>query len=99
MVTPALLVEADALGPPGAPAALRDVRVAIAPGERVALLGGNGAGKTTLLRVAMGLLPAPGARVEVHGKRVDGPGAAVRAGAGLLFQNPADQLLGPTVLE
>jgi cobalt/nickel transport system ATP-binding protein len=99
VVTPALLVEADALGPRGAPPALRGVRLAIAPGERVALLGGNGAGKTTLLRVAMGLLPAPGARVEVHGQRVDGPAAAVRAGAGMLFQNPADQLLGPTVLE
>ncbi|MFL5274408.1 MAG: hypothetical protein ACJ79E_20320, partial [Anaeromyxobacteraceae bacterium] len=37
--------------------------------------------------------------VEVHGRRVDGPSAAVRAGAGMLFQNPADQLLGPTVLE
>lgn len=98
MVAPALIVEAEALGPAGAPPALRDVRIALAPGERVALLGGNGAGKTSLLRAAMGLAPVRG-RVEVGGRPVRGPADAVAAGAGLLFQEPADQLLAPTVLE
>ena len=35
--------------------ALRDIRLAVHEGERLALLGPNGAGKSTLLRVVAGL--------------------------------------------
>ncbi len=97
-MSPALLVEAEGLGPEGAAPVLREVRIAVAPGERVALLGGNGAGKTSLLRAVMGLAPVRG-RVEVNGRPVRRPADAVAAGAGLLFQEPGDQLLAPTVLE
>src|ERR1700761_8710579 len=40
----------------GGVTALRDVSVAIEPGEIVTLIGANGAGKTTLLRTISGLL-------------------------------------------
>jgi energy-coupling factor transport system ATP-binding protein len=63
------------------PTLLRGVDLALAPGERVALMGRNGAGKSTLLRHAAGLMEPTRGRV-------------VRAGrVALLLQNPADYFL------
>ena len=44
---------------------LRDVSVAVHPGEFVGVIGANGAGKTTLLRVILGLLRADAGAVRV----------------------------------
>ena len=47
---------------------LRGVSVAIGTGESIGLLGRNGMGKTTLIRTLLGLTPASGGTVLVHGR-------------------------------
>jgi cobalt/nickel transport system ATP-binding protein len=97
---PALSLDCESIGYPGAAPALEHVTLTLQPGERVAVLGGNGAGKTALLKTLVGLLPARGGRVKIAGVDVRGePVRAVGAGAGLVFQNPDDQLFGATVWE
>ena len=54
----------------GGPPVLRDVTLALCPGEVLALLGPNGCGKSTLLRAAAGLQPLSGGEVLVDGTSV-----------------------------
>src|SRR5262249_36908265 len=51
----------------GARPIVRDVSIAVAPGELVAVVGPNGAGKTTLTRLVVGLLPPARGSVRVGG--------------------------------
>lgn len=53
----------------GAVKALTDICLAVAEGERVALLGHNGAGKSTLMKVILGLIPATSGEVRIAGDR------------------------------
>jgi cobalt/nickel transport system ATP-binding protein len=70
-------------------------------GQRMALVGPNGSGKTTLLHLIVGLLHPTAGSVEAFGQpRVtESDFFEVRARAGLLFQDPEDQLFCPTVAE
>jgi len=66
----------------GSVQALRDIRLTVHRGDRLALVGANGSGKTTLLRVLHGLVPCDGQRV-VHAL-VDGKPPLTA----MLFQRP-----------
>jgi cobalt/nickel transport system ATP-binding protein len=70
-------------------------------GERVALVGPNGAGKTTLFHLMVGLLRPQAGTIEAFGTKRESEKDfhEVRVRAGLLFQDPDDQLFCPTVAE
>jgi len=55
----------------GRPAALENVSFAIAPGERIALLGRPGAGKSTLLRCLGGLCRPDNGQILIDGLALD----------------------------
>ena len=46
---------------------LRDVSLAVRPGEFIGVLGPNGSGKTTLMRAVLGLCPPAAGTVRVFG--------------------------------
>lgn len=72
---------------------LRGVHFTLQPGEEVALVGHGGAGKSTLARLLAGLLVPTRGTVRVT-QSSGQPGRA-----GLVFQNPENQLVGLTVEE
>ena len=89
MKGPALAVEAVTKAY-GRHAAVDGVTFALAPGERLALLGHNGAGKTTLLKLALGLTRADGGTVTTLGCPPGSPGWTVaKREIGFLPENVA----------
>ena len=72
----------------GAFVALRDVTLAIEPGELVCFLGPSGCGKTTLLRIIAGLERQNAGLVRMAGRDVSGLPPAQR-NYGIVFQSYA----------
>ncbi|HET7836917.1 MAG TPA: ABC transporter ATP-binding protein [Variovorax sp.] len=67
---------------------LDGLSLAVAPGERVAMVGRNGVGKTTTLRAIMGLVPLAGGRIEFLGEDISrlSPHQRARRGLGYVPQ-------------
>ena len=80
--------------------ALNGVNIDVAKGEFLAILGANGSGKTTLLKHLNGLLKPTVGSIILDGKRLSEfkPSEVFRK-VGMVFQDPNDQLLAPSVEE
>lgn len=68
-------------------------------GELVALIGATGTGKTTLFRHILGLLKPDEGEVRVLGRDPYADFAALRHQVSAVFQNPDEQIVGPTVYD
>jgi len=80
---------------------LNGVDLTVREGDRIGLVGANGSGKTTLLHIVVGLLHPTDGEIEAFGRMrcEEKDFVEVRQRAGLLFQDPEDQLFCPTVAE
>ena len=78
---------------------LQDVTIRIPRGEFVAILGGNGSGKSTLAKHMNALLVPDHGNVTVlgHDTADEESTYVIRSQAGMVFQNPDDQLVASLV--
>lgn len=83
----------------GARKVLRDVNLRVRQGEFLCVLGGNGSGKSTLAKHVNALFTPDEGRVLVDGHDTADPACTylVRSTAGMVFQNPDDQLVASLV--
>ena len=76
--------------------AVDHVDCALAPGERLGLVGESGCGKSTLAKLLVGLIPLTSGEVLVHGERLHAlrgrPLRALRRRIQLIFQDPMNSL-------
>ena len=79
--------------------ALRDVNVHVNAGEFVCILGGNGSGKSTFAKHINALLAPDEGSMAVDGNDTRDQQALylIRSTAGMVFQNPDDQLVASLV--
>ena len=83
----------------GASPALNGVDLSIEDGEFFCILGGNGSGKSTFAKHLNALLQPDAGTVRVNGMDASDPELVydIRSTAGMVFQNPDDQLVATLV--
>ncbi len=97
---PAMLLEIVGLASQyGRIQALRDVDLAVAEGELLALVGANGAGKTTLLRTISGVQPASAGRIRFAGEDITRASPSARVARGIAQVPEGRQVFGPMSVE
>lgn len=81
--------------------AIDGVNIDVAPGSFVAVLGHNGSGKSTLAKHMNAILVPTGGTMWMNGKDTRDPAELwnVRQTAGMVFQNPDNQIIGTVVEE
>jgi peptide/nickel transport system ATP-binding protein len=88
--------------------AVSRVSMSVAPGETVAIVGESGSGKTTIASAILGLRPAAGGSIRLHGTEILKAPArqrkALRTSLQAIFQDPFSSLdpsktIGATVTE
>ena len=85
----------------GSHRAINAVDVHVEPGEFVAILGHNGSGKSTLAKHMNAILTPTEGTMWVNGRDTKEPDNLweVRQSAGMVFQNPDNQIIGTVVEE
>ena len=83
----------------GAAPALDDMDLKIEDGEFFCILGGNGSGKSTFAKHLNALLQPDAGTVRINGMDASDPELVydIRSTAGMVFQNPDDQLVATLV--
>ena len=81
--------------------AVNDVDLDIKAGDFVAVLGHNGSGKSTLAKHMNAILVPTGGTMWVDGRDTKDPNELwnIRQSAGMVFQNPDNQIIGTVVEE
>ena len=85
----------------GAHRAIDEINLDIEPGQFIAILGHNGSGKSTLAKHMNAILVPTGGTMWVDGKDTSNEENIwdVRQSAGMVFQNPDNQIIGTVVEE
>ena len=81
--------------------AVDGVDIDVRPGQFVAILGHNGSGKSTLAKHMNAILVPTGGTMWVNGRDTKDPNELwnIRQSAGMVFQNPDNQIIGTVVEE
>lgn len=104
-MTPLIQIDSLHHSPPTAqaeqPEILRGIDLSVEEGSFIAIIGENGSGKTTLIKHINGLLLPTSGQVLVDGLDTRQPNnrSRIQSMVGMVFQNPADQIVASTVEE